>query len=196
MAKHFHSRPEVTHLFSIAKNALEPRGTSYGIPEVTPEAAALLDSFASEREALAGLLDALSSGKNTEGGQSGRAQAVLPPLEEARKAVSSVTPAGGEGELTTAVLAELEGLIGLASVKRRVMSVIAVVQANEERTKAERRQLAPDFTLYLPGPLAQARRLLPDWSRASMLRLGHCQVQTLLRRAGQIWLPDMSGRPQ
>lgn len=152
VAKHFHSRPEVTHLFSIAKNALEPRGTSYGIPEVTPEAAALLDSFASEREALAGLLDALSSGKNTEGGQSGRAQAVLPPLEEARKAVSSITPAGGEGELTTAVLAELEGLIGLASVKRRVMSVIAVVQANEERTKAGLPTVSPGLHLVFTGP--------------------------------------------
>lgn len=50
------------------------------------------------------------------------------------------------------MLAELEGLIGLASVKRRVMSVIAVVQANEERTKAGLPTVSPGLHLVFTGP--------------------------------------------
>ena len=152
VAKHFRDRPEVLHLLPIAKNALQPRGTFYGVPEVTPEAAALLDSFLSEREAIAGLLDALSSGSKPEGEQSGLAQAELPTQEEAREVLSPITPAGVGAELTNAVLAELEGLIGLASVKRRVMRVIAVVQANEERTKAGLPTVSPGLHLVFTGP--------------------------------------------
>jgi SpoVK/Ycf46/Vps4 family AAA+-type ATPase len=55
-------------------------------------------------------------------------------------------------EDTAAVLAELDGLIGLASVKRQVSQLVAVVQANAERSKAGMTPVNPGLHLVFTGP--------------------------------------------
>jgi len=151
-ARHFRDRPEVEPLFPIAKSALEPRGTFHSVPEVTIEATALLDSFSSEREALAGLLDALKPDQKPDGERPTAAQAEQVPQQEPRLVATPHVLSGGERETTATVLAELHGLIGLGSVKRKLESVIAVVQANQERSRAGLAPVSPGLHLVFTGP--------------------------------------------
>jgi SpoVK/Ycf46/Vps4 family AAA+-type ATPase len=56
------------------------------------------------------------------------------------------------GEATASVLAELDTLVGLQSVKEQVKRVIAVVQANEERRRAGLAPVSPGLHLVFTGP--------------------------------------------
>lgn len=152
-ARHFRGLPEIEPLLPSAKRALDPRGASIAVPDVTPEAAALLDSFVSERDALAGLLAAFHEPPKAAADAPSPAQAELdlrPDLGAAE--VSPPSTATGRKESTSAILAELNGLIGLDSVKRQVAKVIAVVQANEERKKAGLPLVNPGLHLVFTGP--------------------------------------------
>ena len=122
------------------------------MPDVTPEAVALLDSFSSERGALTGLLAAFQVPPKSPEARPDSAQAELDlrPDPDAAEVSAPATP--GAKESTSAVLAELNALIGLETVKRQVAKVIAVVQANEERKKAGLPLVNPGLHLVFTGP--------------------------------------------
>lgn len=151
-ARHFRGRPEIEPLLPSAKRALDPRGASIAVPDVTPEAAALLDSFSSERGALAGLLAAFRDPPKSSGEPPNPMQAELDPRPDLGAAAVSAPSTQGPKESTSPILAELNALIGLASVKRQVAKVIAVVQANEERKKAGLPLVNPGLHLVFTGP--------------------------------------------
>ncbi len=147
VARVFKARPEVQSLLQRAKDALEPCGSAHGVPVISPEAAALLDSCGSEQAAVAGLLNAYQPGAAP-----AAAPAPAPETPRAPPPVAKVTEAPRQKENTAAVLAELEELIGLETVKRQLNRVIAVVQANEERARAGLAQVSPGLHLVFTGP--------------------------------------------
>jgi SpoVK/Ycf46/Vps4 family AAA+-type ATPase len=150
-ARHFRSRPEIEPLVAIARKALDPSGTALGVPAPTPEATALLDKFATEADAVAGVLDALKGGGATTRNRP-TPVAVAPVTEESAKpAVATVSEPAGR-ETTATVLAELDALIGLGSVKAQLRRIIAVVQANEERSKAGLHPVSSGLHLVFTGP--------------------------------------------
>jgi stage V sporulation protein K len=151
-ARHFRERPEIAPLVAPAKRALDPRGISIAQPEITPEAAALLDSFSSERGALAGLLAAFQDPPKSSEERPNPMQAELDLRPDLGATEVPAPSTGGSRESTGAVLAELNALVGLASVKRQVAKVIAVVQANEERKKAGLPLVNPGLHLVFTGP--------------------------------------------
>jgi AAA+ superfamily predicted ATPase len=154
-ARYFRDRAEVGPLFPIAKRALEPRGTAHQTPEVTAEAAELLDSFSTEAQALAGLLTAIKSDPaSVQSAVEGvsPAAAESPLQAESQEGSPSGRPTAAPNETTAVILAELEGLIGLDSVKRQLRRIIAVVQANEERSKAGLTPVSPGLHLVFTGP--------------------------------------------
>ena len=152
-ARHFRDRPEVQPLLAPTKHALEPRGSFDQLPDITVAAMALLDSFAIEKDALAGLLAALTPDPKAH-----QEQPELPvdtvevPIPELQPEAAPEPPKTGPRESTAAVLAELDALIGLESVKRQVKRVIAVVQANAERSKAGLAPVNPGLHLVFSGP--------------------------------------------
>ena len=152
-ARHFRDRPEVQPLLAPTKHALEPRGSSDQPPDITVAAMALLDSFATERDALAGLLAALTPDPKTEKGPLAVPTATLEvPVPEAQPEAAAQAVKAAPRESTEKVLAELDGLIGLDSVKRQVKRVIAVVQANAERSRAGLLPVNPGLHLVFTGP--------------------------------------------
>jgi SpoVK/Ycf46/Vps4 family AAA+-type ATPase len=154
VARTFGTRPELTGLLPEAKRALEPRGGAFGVPKRSAEAAALLDSIATEQDAVAAAVAALKgterkSGRHSQATEQVPDQAAAPAQPAvATQAVAAPSPA----EQTQAVLAELDALIGLGSVKAQLRSVIAVVQANQERVRAGMAPVSPGLHLVFTGP--------------------------------------------
>lgn len=150
-ARHFKARPEIEPLVALARKALEPVGSSFGMPAISPEAAALLEKFSTEADAVAGVLDALKGGEKPS--RNRPTPVAVEPVEEeiAKPAVAAASASSGR-ESTTAVLAELDALIGLASVKEQLRRIIAVVQANEERVKAGLQPVSSGLHLVFTGP--------------------------------------------
>jgi SpoVK/Ycf46/Vps4 family AAA+-type ATPase len=152
IAKRFRAKPEVGELFDRARQALEPHGTAHGKPAATPEATALLEPIAGEKDAIAALVAALG-GQRPEGAGRAGAQARQSAEVEAARAEPEAQPASRPPEETTAdILAELDALIGLGPVKAQVRNVIAVVQANTERRKAGLAPVNPSLHLVFTGP--------------------------------------------
>lgn len=149
-ARHLRERPEIGSLLQAAKSALEPRGESYGAPKLTTEAATLLESISTDQDALAAVLKALSAGPVAE------AQApppvVAPVGQKPGTADTSKAAAAPSAETTAELLKELDSYIGLGSVKAQVRSIIAVVQANEARKKAELAPVSAGLHLVFTGP--------------------------------------------
>lgn len=158
IARRFRAKPEVGALFEAARQALEPRGSAHGVPAAAPEATALLDSIATEQEAVAALVAALKGGgpegvgQAGERGQAGAQARQSAEVEAAKAEAGSASATGGKVENTADVLAELEGLIGLGAVKAQVRNVVAVVQANTERRKAGLAPVNPSLHLVFTGP--------------------------------------------
>mgnify|MGYP001214501743 CR=1 FL=1 len=148
-ARHFRDRPGIAAILPLAKSALEPRGSSVALPVLTPEASAMLESFDSEQSALAGVRDAFA----LEGDTSSSGARAAPPSQDSSPETD--TPANDSTttrESLATILSELDGLIGLDSVKLQIRKVIAVVQANEERGRAGLPQVAPGLHLVFTGP--------------------------------------------
>jgi SpoVK/Ycf46/Vps4 family AAA+-type ATPase len=153
LAKRFRQHPELGKFMEQARQSLEPHGGAHGVPTVSEAATTLLNAFKTEQEAITAALTALKAGAPPAGGgesaggearQSGaQAQAATQakPAEPAKKV-----------ESTADILAELDSLIGLGPVKAQVRSVIAVVQANAERTKAGLVAVNPSLHLVFTGP--------------------------------------------
>lgn len=153
IARHFQERPEVAPLLPAARRALDPRGSADKPPILSPEAVTLLDSATTEQGALAALMGAIKTDQPPP---------VPPPGPVDSQGSATITAPSDEQpdghriatapEHTAAVLAELEGLIGLGSVKRQVSQIIAVVQANAERAKAGLATVNPGLHLAFTGP--------------------------------------------
>lgn len=151
IARQFRSRPGVEPLFLAAKRALEPAGSSTELPTVTPEATALLDACKTEIEAIEQLRAALDpEHKPLRQTQGNGAQTTLKPEEEGEP--GSATATEKPKETPAEILAEMDALVGLASVKQQLTRVVAVVQANEERKKAGLVPVNPGLHLVFAGP--------------------------------------------
>ena len=149
IAKRFRDLPEVEALLPLARQALEPRGMSDQVPEVSAEAAALLDAITSPAEAQAALRAGFPDAAAPKAPPESAVAATQPdPAIEPLSAPKAPAPR----ESTAAVLAELDALIGLDSVKAQVKRVIAVVQANAERVKAGLLPVSPGLHLVFTGP--------------------------------------------
>ena len=147
IAKRFKDLPDIAPLFQKARAALEPRGTSDKVPEITPEAYILLDTMTSPAEAQAALKAAYTGPASPQGaGPEAAATRADPPAE------ATPAPPPAPRESTADVLAELDGLIGLGSVKAQVKRCIAVVQANAERVRAGLAPVNPGLHLVFTGP--------------------------------------------
>jgi len=150
-ARHFRGRPEVEALLGRAKSALDPRGNAVEVPKVTPEAEELLAGLSSPEDVVAALVKFLASGpspNDAAGGTTGTETQAA----HARAAPATDAVPRPPAETTEQVLAELEGLIGLTSVKRQIASIIAVVRANEERSRAGLSQVTSGLHLVFTGP--------------------------------------------
>ncbi len=151
IARLFRDRPEVGPLLPRARAALEPRGDAHQPPACDGDARTLLDGIGSEADALAVLVkhfaDAGSGGApDAPGAQVAEEQAGNP-----KPAVATEAAKPPREDVAT-VLAELDALVGLASVKQQLRSVIAVVQANQERTRAGLAAVNPGLHLVFTGP--------------------------------------------
>ena len=149
IAKRFRSHPAVGPKYDAIRRALEPPGHAHGKPVVTPDALALLETISTDDQAI-GAIGAIGGSDDTSGDatggvarQSGEVKAVSAP---------AATSGAVKTEKLEDVLAELDGLIGLAAVKRQVRSVLAVVQANTERKRAGMAAVNPSLHLVFTGP--------------------------------------------
>jgi AAA+ superfamily predicted ATPase len=151
IARRFRERKEAEPLYDPARRALEPRGLATAVPAPTPEAIALLESIATERDALATLATTLGGATPaTDAGGTARARESAQAVA-AERAGEPARPAP-KAESTAEILAELDGLVGLGAVKSQVRNVIAVVQANTERRKAGLAPVNPSLHLVFTGP--------------------------------------------
>jgi hypothetical protein len=129
------------------KALLEPHGTSYQTPVVSPAAEAALATIVDDESAKTAAIDLL---KKLQGGDSGdagpatadtsipsspTAAATDSTATSATTATSETTPPAS-GETTDSILAELDALVGLVSVKAAVRRLIAVQMLNAERKAA------------------------------------------------------------
>jgi SpoVK/Ycf46/Vps4 family AAA+-type ATPase len=149
-ARRFRARPEIEALLPKARASLEPRGSALTVPELNPEAAALLEKFSTEAATVAVLLEQLSGGPAPDGADKPSGATVTET--QAGAAAAAPAPTQPPAETVAAVLAELERLVGLNTVKRQLANVIAVVQANQERSKAGMAQVTPGLHLVFTGP--------------------------------------------
>ena len=135
-----------------ARQALEPHGGAHSSPTISEAAPPLRASFNTEAEAIAAALTALKAGAPPAGGESAGGEARQSGAQaQAATQAKPVEPAK-KVESTADILAELDSLIGLGAVKAQVRSVIAVVQANTERTKAGLVAVNPSLHLVFTGP--------------------------------------------
>jgi len=158
VARHFRGRPEIAAWVTSAQHALAPKGSSYETPALSAEAEQLLRSFRDEDAAIAALLNAF-----TNGGGASPFSASAPTSNEAQQAQQqsvqaqpsaqpNSTTAVSQPQTVDAVLAELDGLIGLDAVKSQVRRLLSVVQANGERRKAGLPEVASNLHLVFSGP--------------------------------------------
>jgi SpoVK/Ycf46/Vps4 family AAA+-type ATPase len=149
LARRFRERPDCAAYFALARSALEPAGNSLAAPVMSEAAKTLLDTIKTDDDGVAVLQGAF---KATGDGQSGAAATqTKEDSDQATKAAESAAEAKG-AEATADVLAELDALTGLASVKAQVRRIIAVVQANTEREKAGLKPVNPGLHLVFTGP--------------------------------------------
>lgn len=148
IARHYRERPDGDRFLRAARAALEPRGSSAKLPELTEDATALLQSLVSDQAAL----EALSAAIKPDSVEPMRAGAQTQTKSDEAVASTGGTTILPPAETPAAILAELDALIGLKAVKAQVRSVIAVVQANQERTKAGLVPVNSSLHLVFTGP--------------------------------------------
>jgi hypothetical protein len=148
-ARQYRERPEVAPRLPPLKAALEPRGDALEAPRVGEEAEKLLAGVSTQDDVLTALLAHLGAGPQPEGAGPWAAGA-----EEAARTTPAVQPAAAaKGPETVAeILEELDRLVGLSPVKTQVRSILAVVQANEERTRAGLAPVSAGLHLVFTGP--------------------------------------------
>ncbi|MGE0556502.1 MAG: AAA family ATPase [Gemmatimonadales bacterium] len=149
-ARQLRDRAEVAPFLAAARAALEPRGSAVETPSTTPDSEALLATLVSDAEVIAALQAAYGTGPSVTG--DARTATAQDQVTTATPSAKAHDPAHPPRESVAQVLAELEGLIGLGSVKRRLSEVIAVVQANQERSRAGKGVVSAGLHLVFTGP--------------------------------------------
>lgn len=130
--------------------AVEPRHVGYAIAQYFKDRPEVAELLPQAKELLEPYGSAVSVPEVTED-----AVAILSGIQSPEEAMEvlrglldgSIAP----GETVADVLAELDALIGLASVKEQVRRVIAVVQANQERAGAGLAIVNPGLHLVFTG---------------------------------------------
>jgi len=161
IARHFRGRPDGEALLDEARANLGPHGTALDRPRTGDHARALLASIGSEEDALA-LLDQILKGEVAPftGAPATTADADIEREDpagagavatESANAPLPRSSAGAPDETVEDVLAELDALVGLASVKDEVRNVLAVVRANQERERAGLAPVNPGLHLVFTG---------------------------------------------
>jgi Cdc6-like AAA superfamily ATPase len=148
IARRLRETPGFALIFVRARHDLEPRGAWDKLPVLSGEAEALLATISSLEDGSAALKAAFAEG----GPPTAPPEAALPSTDPAHPVETPAAPAPAPRESTADVLRELDGLIGLASVKAQVRRVIAVVQANAERVRAGLIPVNPGLHLVFTGP--------------------------------------------
>ena len=130
------------------KGYLEPAGSSYETPVVSPAAEAELAAIESEASAQAAVLDLAKRLGPGGADAAGPTDTAVPTVSSSSAAATATTATTTEGaaapasataattETTDAILAELDALIGLVPVKAAVRRLIAVHLLNTERREA------------------------------------------------------------
>ncbi len=155
IVQHFTGTPAFDAMAGPAKAALAPRGTSVAVPAFTDGARELLDSIESEDDALSAATDLFGADRAGNAVPSA-AEAVQNAEDDmntdSAKATADHAEALPPTESVGDILAELDALIGLRSVKEQVRSVVAVVQANQARAQAGLATVNPGLHLVFTGP--------------------------------------------
>ena len=148
LARRFRSDPKLGVHFEPARAALEPRGHHFEKPVLSEPATTLLASIRSEQDAIAVLEQAFRKDDGTRPSGQGPTQ-VQQSTDAPTPSSATAAPAK---ETTADVLRDLDALVGLEPVKEQVRNLIAVVQANTERTKAGLKPVNPNLHLVFTGP--------------------------------------------
>ena len=147
LARRFRDHAQLGVHFEPARAALEPRGQHYERVTISEAANALLVTLRNEGAAIALLEQAFR--KDDGAPTSGSSQAQVQQSTDAPAAAPTAEPTK---ETTADVLRDLDALVGLEPVKAQVRNLIAVVQANTERTKAGLKPVNPNLHLVFTGP--------------------------------------------
>jgi len=158
VARHFRLRPEVAPTLVSTQTALNPKGTAYTTPLLSAEAEQLLRSFRDEDATVSALLSAFarSAGGTTAAVSNATATASATVRQQPLEAKPPQSPDAAlhpaQPQTVTAVLAELDALIGLTAVKSQVRRLLSVVQANTERRNGGLPEVAANLHLVFSGP--------------------------------------------
>lgn len=145
--------------FEPVARLLEPSGTSYGPPAIAPDIEALLTScddraaaIALARQLAAELITATPVAGGTVGtaGEPGRTGTPTEAAVGATEAAPTVA-APPLPETESAILAELDALVGLAEVKAAIRRLLALQHLNVERAKAGLPQVNASKHLVFTG---------------------------------------------
>ena len=147
IARRLRETPGFALIYVRARHDLEPRGTWNKLPEFSREAEALLGTIASPEDTVAALKAAFA-----EGGPPTAPDAAVALTQPDAPVQSAPAAPPAPRESTATVLAELDALIGLETVKAQVKRVIAVVQANAERVRGGLLPVNPGLNLVFTGP--------------------------------------------
>lgn len=148
IARRFRERQGGQRLLHLARAGLEPRGEAVSLPRMTDEAAALLDTIHDDGDALSMLRSFFANEPEQHDGGTASASGATETADEAQHDTVTTQPA----ESVSTVLADLDALVGLAHVKTQVRSVIALVQANQERRRAGLAPIGSSLHLVFTGP--------------------------------------------
>jgi len=125
---------------------LLPYGSSYGMPTVSDDAGAILESITDGPSA-----EALARQLFGELGTPGAVAATTPAGGETVTTAPAATPVASNPDTEASVLAELDGLIGLGEVKATIRGLLALQHLNEERAKAGLPVVNPSKHLVFTG---------------------------------------------
>ncbi len=151
VAKLFRDREEVAPLWAAARSALEPAGQATQVPTISGEASALLDSLRSENDAIRALLQEHGPGPAADRGSASSAVQEMDEHASPRPASADAEAKEPRSEGVEDVLADLDRLVGLGTVKAQLRRVASVVEANQVRSDAGLPTVNPSLHLVFTG---------------------------------------------
>ncbi len=144
----------------VVRPHLAPDGVAVTTPRLTPASQVAIDACVSPEAAIdqaRSILTQLSGEGPGPGAAAPRAASelpVAPPAAEAEAAQAQApppTPRPGQAETIAALLAELDALVGLASVKAEIRKLVAVQRLNAERRSHELPEVIGSAHLVFTG---------------------------------------------